>query len=109
MAWWNDSGVPYIAAGRVVETGKKRKKLEASFETLAPVHVPLARVSATMGEAIGEAIVNAAGKFCPQYQLFGPPPEEPRPWKLAVAVARLMRLKRKLQKHGLIKRPTKSP
>lgn len=93
---WRD-GRPFIQTGRVIEGGGgKRKVRKTRWDTTAGwANSP---PSETMKGAIRQEIITAVDLCIPRRSSAG---RKQRPFSLALAVADLMRLYRKLQRHHL--------
>jgi hypothetical protein len=97
VRWRN--GRPYIHTGRVVEAGRRKKKLMALWDGEDKKR-DLPDQCGTMLGAIEDAIIANAHLLAPD-GLFNLGKRKPRPWLLVEVIADLNRLYVKLRRHHL--------
>ena len=102
IQWRN--GNPWVEPGSVIHCGKNKKLRRIQFPSEAKT-VAFERGSATIVEAIEAELLHIALIFGPSVSVMRAS-LVPRPWLMARCVAEILRLYRKLERHGLVPKGT---
>lgn len=93
-------GVPHIEAGSIVLCGTKKSIRRIKFPSEKKL-MSFCDGSETIADAIKADMLDVADRFGPvhssKYRY-----RKPDPWLMASCIVRLLRLHRKLKKHGLV-------